>query len=103
MVDGLTLLAVAVSMAIKNVLATLLTFVEARDRPAIAGALDVVMDIAQVVTMAIGIGEVLVHRVSWASAEVLTAMVAGSFIATFFGVHLGHYRMPDKRPGPAGR
>jgi hypothetical protein len=99
----LTLLAAAASMAMKDVLATLLTIAEAHDRPVVAGLLDIAMDVAQVICMAIGVGEVIVHKLSWASVEVLAAMSVGSFIATFFGVRLGHRLMPDQRPLPAAR
>lgn len=83
------LLLVAVSMAAKDGLATLLVIAEARGRHWLAGALDAAGDVAQVASMVFGAGEIILHGWGWRSAEILAVMVVTSFVGTAYWTWFG--------------
>ena len=80
---------VAVTMAAKDGLGTLLVVAEAKGRHWLAGGLDAAGDVAQVASMVFGAGEIIVHGWGWPAVEVLAVMCVTSFFGTAMWTRIG--------------
>ena len=76
------LVAVAVSMAVQDVLGTLCVVAEARGRGHLAGLMDALGDVARVVGLVYGGGEIAVHGWNGHAVAILAVMVATSYVVT---------------------
>lgn len=85
---------VALAMAAKDALGTLLVVAEARGRTWLAGAFDAAGDIAQVAAMVFGAGTVIVHGWDAHSFEVLAVMMVVSFFGTALWTRVGQRIQP---------
>lgn len=91
------LLYAALSMAAKDMCATLLTIAEARGKSLAAGALDAAGDLATVLVTLFGAGQIIVHGWDLRSIEVLIVICITSFFGTIMWTRLGTRLMPDGR------
>ena len=78
----LTLLAVSLSMAAQDVLATLCVIYEARGRAVLAGVMDAAGDVARLVGYVVGAGEIVVNGWNARAVAIVAVMAATSFVAT---------------------
>lgn len=85
-------------MVAKDGLGTLLVIAEARGRHWLAGAFDAAGDVAQVVSMVFGAGEIIVHGWGLRSLEILAVMCATSLLGTAFWTKMGS-RMKQQGEG----
>lgn len=92
-----TVLLVAISMMVKDVLYTCCTAFIAKGRAGLASAFDTAGDIASVLTYGVGGVEAIKHGVSLFTLLIFAAMAAGSYAGTFSGVHLS--RWIERRTG----
>lgn len=86
---GWTLLWVAVAMAFRDGLATLLVIAEAKGRHWLAGSLDAAGDVAQVASMVFGAGEIIVHGWGTRAVWVIAVMCVTSFFGTALWTSVG--------------
>lgn len=93
------LLWAALSMALKDCLATWLVIAEARGRAVLAGVLDAVGDLAAIFCTVFGAGQVITHGLDLRTFEVLGVMVVTSFFGTIAWTTLGRRieASPDSR------
>jgi len=84
-----TLVLVALSMALRDVLGTLLVVAEAKGRAVAAGTLDGLGDIAQTLCTVFGVGEIIVHGFGGEAALILVVMVVTSFCTTLAATMYG--------------
>lgn len=85
----MTLLWVALAMAAKDAVGTLLVVAEAKGRPWLAGALDAAGDLAFVASTVFGAGEIIVHGWDLYAVEVLAVMCTTSLLGTAFWTRVG--------------
>jgi hypothetical protein len=76
-------------MAVKDALGVWLVIAEARGRAVLAGALDAGLDLANILVMLAGAGEVIVHGWTWRTIGVLAAMCVTSFAGTIVWTRIG--------------
>jgi Zn-dependent protease with chaperone function len=86
---------VALAMAARDAISTLLTRAESRGKHWLAGGLDSLGDIAGVLSTVFGAGEIIVHGWGWRSLEILSVMVVVSFVGTTFWTWFAAKWMPD--------
>lgn len=77
-----TLILVALAMAVRDVLGTLLVVAEAKGRAVAAGTLDSLGDIAQTLCTVFGVGEIIVHGFGLEAGLILLVMCVTSFVTT---------------------
>lgn len=90
----MVLLWAALSMALKDGAGTLMVIAEARGRAVAAGVLDAFGDLAQVLVVLFGAGQVIAHGWTWHTAGVLAVICVTSFVGTLFWTRLGTRLMP---------
>jgi hypothetical protein len=85
----------ALSMALKDFLATMLTVAEARGRAVLAGTCDALGDLANIGVVLCGAGQLLEHGLDATSIEVLAVITAVSFCGTLTWTRLATRWMPE--------
>lgn len=90
----MVLLWAALSMAAKDAFGTLLVIAEARGRALTAAILDAVSDLAAVLVVLFGAGQVIAHGWTWHTGLVLAVICTTSFVGTLFWTRLGTRLMP---------
>lgn len=85
----ITLILVALTMALRDVLGTLLVIAEAKGLAPLAGALDASGDIAQVLCTVFGVGEIIIHGFGVEAFLILVVMCATSFLTTMAATAYG--------------
>jgi len=94
------LLWVALTVASKDAIFTLLTVAEARGRAGMAGALAAAGDLANVICMVVGAGSIIVHGFNAAAFAILGTMMLTSLVGTAFWTRLGNRIKSEVPPGP---
>lgn len=90
----MVLLWAALSMAGKDAFGTLLVIAEARGRAVLAGLLDAASDVAQVLVVLFGAGQIITHGWTWHTLGVLAVICTTSFVGTLFWTRVGTRLMP---------
>lgn len=90
------LLWAALSMAAKDACGTLLVIAEARGHAVRAGLLDAAGDLAQVLVVLFGAGQIIVHGWDARSLETLATIMLVSFAGTIFWTKVGTRLMPER-------
>lgn len=88
------LLYAALSMGLKDFLATMLTIAEARGRALLAGTCDALGDLANIAVVLCGAGQILEHGLDGTSLEVLAVITLTSFCGTVTWTRLATKWMP---------
>lgn len=96
----MTLILVALSMLLKDAVGTIMVVAEARGRAILAGTLDAMGDLANVLCTVFGAGEIVLHGWGWAAVEILAVMMATSFVATSLSVRWGRRLTAHKEIAP---
>jgi hypothetical protein len=95
----LALLWAALSMAAKDLLATLLTIAESRGRALLAASFDASNDIAALFVTVYGAGEVVLHGYTLHTISLIAVIAVTSFVGTYYWTRLGKRLMPDGTEG----
>lgn len=90
------LLWAALSMGLRDFLATVLVVAEARGRAVLAGACDALGDLAGIGVVLCGAGQILEHGLNGSSAAVLVVIFVVSFCGTVAWTKLATRWMPDR-------
>jgi hypothetical protein len=90
------LLYAALSMGLKDFLATMLTVAEARGRAVLAGTCDALGDLANIGVVLCGAGQIIEHGLDRRSWEVLAVITCVSFAGTLTWTKLATRWMPDR-------
>ena len=89
------LLWAALAMALKDGCGTMLVIAEARGRAVLAGLFDALGDLAQVLVVLFGAGQILEHGWDKRSIEVLLTIMIVSFWGTLFWTRVGRRMAAD--------
>jgi hypothetical protein len=89
------LLWAALSMGVKDMLATFLTIAEARGRAVLAGTCDALGDLANIAVVLCGAGQIIEHGLDTRSLEVLIVICCVSFAGTLTWTRLATRWMPE--------
>lgn len=92
-----TLLVVAVAMAVKDCLCTVETIAESKNRGWLAGICDGAYDIASVVCTVVGAGAIISHGFGWHAFWILLVMVTVSTFGTVLWTRIGHRLTRDTK------
>jgi hypothetical protein len=83
-------------MGFKDAAGTLLVIAEARGRAVLAGFLDAAGDLAQVLVVLFGAGQIIEHGLDGQSVAVLVVICITSFCGTIIWTKVGTRLMPDR-------
>lgn len=86
----------ALAMALKDGCGTLLVIAQARGRAVLAGLLDAAGDLAQVLVVLFGAGQIIEHGMTGMSVAVLVTIMLTSFAGTVLWTRLGTRWMPER-------
>jgi hypothetical protein len=84
-------------MALKDACGTLLVIAESRDRPFVAGGLDALGDLAAILVVLFGAGEVIVHGWSTHTIAVLAVICTVSFCGTAVWTRVGNRYLKESK------